>query len=202
MIENKILRNIILIKCKKDNIEDLSENELEKVKDISLNKKNVSKQILDIDLSELNKIPNLEILSLQNFEINEQTINDIKKCKDLKVLHLETCNFNNADVFKIDNLKKIIIKYCKVKDWRKIYFPENVVINAREKIDLKEFNNIENIINLKLNNLTISNFKRILNFENLKYLNIDGSIIDSNDIQSFMRKEIEFSHKKHSRPIE
>lgn len=201
IIENEILRKYIKQKCNKYDEQDLSQSDIEKIKDISINRINFSNQVLNIDLSELEKFPNLEILSLQNFEINEIIVKHLQKCKNLKILHLEMCNFKHINIFKIENLKKLIIKYCKVENWEIIYFPESVVIEAKEKIDLKDFNNIDKIINLSLNNLTIYNFTRILDFENLKYLNIDGSSTDLNNIQSIIKNNIKFSNKKDSLPI-
>ncbi len=201
IIENEILRKYIKQKCNKYDEQDLSQSDIEKIKDISINRINFSNQVLNLDLSELEKFPNLEILSLQNFEINEITVKHLQKCKKLKILHLEMCNFKHINIFKVENLKKLIIKYCKVENWEIIYFPESVVIEAKEKIDLKDFNNIDKITNLSLNNLTICNFTRILDFENLKYLNIDGSSTDLNNIQSIIKNDIKFSNKKDSLPI-
>ena len=201
IIENEILRKYIKQKCNKYDEQDLSQSDIEKIKDISINRINFANQVLNIDLSELEKFPNLEILSLQNFEINEIAVNHLQKCKKLKILHLEMCNFKHINIFKVESLKKLIIKYCKVENWKIIYFPESVVIEAKGKIDLKDFNNIDKITNLSLNNLTICNFNRISDFENLKYLNIDGSSTDLNNIQGIIKNDIKFSNNKNSLPI-
>ena len=110
IIENEILRKYIKQKCNKYDEQDLSQSDIEKIKDISINRINFSNQVLNLDLSELEKFPNLEILSLQNFEINEITVKHLQKCKKLKILHLEMCNFKHINIFKVENLKYISLK--------------------------------------------------------------------------------------------
>lgn len=200
-IENETLRKYIQYKTSNYGKEDFLEEDLAKIKDVSLNQKNFTEELQEIDLSELSKIPNLEILSLQNFEINNQAIDKLKNCKNLKTLQLEVCYFDPNVELNIQQLENIIIKYCKIEDWRKIPLIKNVTIESGEKIDLEDLTNYEKVAELRLNNLEVHNFKKILEYKNLNKLNLDGSKVDDESVMEILKSNVEISHRDNAYPI-
>lgn len=200
-IENKILNQYAQYKTGNYGASEFTDEELEKIEDISLNQLSFSGQLQEIDLSELIKFPNLNILSLQSFAIDEETMENLKNCKNLKTLHLEVCDFDSKIMINFDQLENLIIKYCNVEDWSKISLGKRVTIQSGQTIDLESLVNNPNIEELNLNNLEIYNFKKIQAFEKLKKLNIDGSKVDDEKALDIIKNSVEVSHKKTTYPI-
>ena len=200
-IENRILNQYTQYKTGNYDASEFTDEELEKIEDISLNQLSFSGQLQKIDLSELIKFPNLNILSLQSFAIDEETMENLKNCKNLKTLHLEVCDFDSKIMINFDQLENLIIKYCNVEDWSKISLGKRVTIQSGQTIDLESLVNNPNIEELNLNNLEIYNFKKIQAFEKLKKLNIDGSKVDDEKALDIIKNSVEVSHKKTTYPI-
>lgn len=200
-IENKILNQYTQYKTGNYGASEFTDEELEKIEDISLNQLSFSGQLQKIDLSELIKFPNLNILSLQSFAIDEETMENLKNCKNLKTLHLEVCDFDSKIMINFDQLENLIIKYCNVEDWSKISLGKRVTIQSGQTIDLESLVNNPNIEELNLNNLEIYNFKKIQAFEKLKKLNIDGSKVDDEKTLDIIKNSVEVSHKENTYPI-
>lgn len=107
MIESRKLTEILQNILRKEGIK---ENDLKKVENISLNKKMLNGKENDIELKEIEKIPNLKTITISNFEIDNQILEIINNHKKLKTLNLDGSKFEK-DI--INNINKNIKLSCK-----------------------------------------------------------------------------------------
>ena len=196
MIEREDLLNILKIILNKDNIilEDL-----DKIEDLTLNKYKLNNSPNDIDLKELNLFKNLKTLTLINFNIRSKDIEAINKNKNLWAVQFSKCIFEDAIPINT-GVKYLIIDYCKEIKYELINNNRTTrIIGATVDLDLiKQTNQIERLF---LQNCDIKNERTLLNYTQLKYLNIDGSRINS-DILNNLDKNIQISYKTEYHPEE
>lgn len=81
MFNNKKLEQAIKYKIFREIEQDLTINDLEDIEEISLQNIDLKGNIIGIDLSELNKLSNLKMLSLKDFDLTD---NDIKSLNNLR----------------------------------------------------------------------------------------------------------------------
>ena len=109
MIKSKKLLEILEDSLNK---KEILQKDLEKIEDLSLNKKNLNGLENDIELKELEYFTNVKTLTIANFKINKEIINIINKQRNLCAIQFSKCEFE--DIVPINkNIKYIIIDKCK-----------------------------------------------------------------------------------------
>lgn len=199
IIDNEIRKRIEYLLEKKS--DEITEEELNTVKDLNLTNIDYSNEILNTDLGELEKIKNLENLKLNEFEINNEIIKSLYKCKKLKNLYLNLCTVSGENI-KMNNLNKIFFDHCIIENWNKIELPNEIYILTGADINLDKFINAENIKTLSIRGANILNIKKILEFKNLEILNLDGSTIDDENILDMIKNKVKISKEDSCLPIE
>lgn len=200
---NKYLEQIIRIKLAKMNNEQITNENFEKITELGLNNVTFSNKPKDIDLSEIKPFSNLQILTLQNFQIDDIDLNLLSEFKNLKTLQISSCNISSNKTHQIPALEKLIINTSQFKNFPKIILPKSVVINGiNRNIDLENLEGIENVENIYLTNIKkIVNFEIVYQMRLLNILNIDGSKIDNKKVLENLRENISVSHKPNSLKI-
>ncbi len=188
MIKSTKLLSILKDILNKDNIQ---EKDLKEVKDITLNKKLLNGKENDIDLTELELLPNLKTLTIINFYIDKKIIDIINKKKLLWAVQFTKCKFQTAEQINND-IKYLIVEQC--ENFEPILINNNEIIRIiGENIDLNLLKSNE-AKQLYLQECNIKNSEKILEYRNLKYLNLDGSKIDK-DIIEKIKEDIQISNK-------
>lgn len=194
-INNENLSKNIAYQIGKYNQRDFSIEELESIREIGINKKDMRGEAIDIDIKEISVLKNLQILCLTNFVINDEEIENIKKCEKMTCLCLELCEINDIIEEKdLSYLKNVLIKLCDLKSLNKILLPNYVGFQNCD-IDLKKISNPTNIVVLEIKNCKVKNINLLNGFKNLKKLVLDGSRIDSMDIIDKLKRNIIVSFK-------
>lgn len=200
-ILNKEVREYIGYKIEKYDEEEFNESDLQQITDLCLNNVNFLGEKLEIDLFDIIKLPNLEILTLQYFVINDEIVDILNQCSNLRVLHLISCELNNKKILNNATLESLLISTSKIEGDININFPEIVEIIDNQIIDLKFLVQKQQIKKLFIHNCNIKNFENIHEFRGLESLNLDGSTID--DIKSIeqIKKHIPVSIKEKYLPV-
>ena len=200
---NKYLVKDIYTKLLKFSGEPLSREELESIKEFSVNNFTYSGELKGINLEELKVMPNIEKLTLQRFQISDEELKALENLESLKDLFFSGCSFNAKEFYEFPNLSSIEFNTCKYRQFPKIKLPKIVYINcAEDGLVLRDLTNLQNV-----EYITMKNIKKIMDFnltsqmQNLKKLNIDGSDVDDKKTLKDLSKKIQVSHESNSYPI-
>lgn len=153
VIENKEIKNSIYKKLNKNNTEKITQNELNKIKEIT--------ELRTHDLSELAFLKNLEKLSIEWSD--DDSLLAIQNLNKLKYLKIENCpNIDNIDYLR--NLNKL--EYLSISN-------DNLT-----NIDVLEY--LSNLKELHLSGENIRDLSPIDKMINLEILYINGEKITDN----------------------
>lgn len=174
-INNTELQRLIALKCNKLDFEEVSDEDIEKIDEISLKGKLINGRMSGIDLDTVQLFPNLVSLSISDLEVTQQFIEDISKLKQLKKLEIVGCPFGEVD-FNILEQENINIQFigCEALPFK---YPKVKDINVRgSNLDFEsiDFSNVENI---NITESRINNAYDLLDYKNLKKVNIDASAL-------------------------
>lgn len=196
MIESRKLTEILQNILRK---EEITENDLKKVENISLNKKMLNGKENDIELKEIEKIPNLKTITISNFEIDNQILEIINNHKKLKILQFSRCEFK--EILPINkNIKYIVIDKC--QNFKCDLINNNEIVRIIDaKVELSGKENLKQTKELYLQNCEIKNSIKLCEYQKLKTLNLDGSKFEK-DIINNINKNIKLSCKDTYNPIE
>ena len=201
MIEDKHLKKAIEYKVGKFSGETLTIDDLLSIGELSLSNYSFSGEKRNINLLELKALPNLRSLDLQYFNIDEDVIRMLNEFEKLDSLQLVSCNFASSESLKNRALRNLGFNSCRIKDYSKIFVPQMLTIINTEKIKLEALQGLENVEILNLQNSTIRGMSKVLECNKLRKLNLDGSVLDDNEIISKLSKRIEISREDKYLPI-
>ena len=200
---NKFLVKDIYTKLLKFSGKPLSREELESIKEFSVNNFTYSGELKGINLEELKVMPNIEKLTLQRFQISDEELKALENLESLKDLFFSGCSFSAEEFYEFPNLSSIEFNMCKYLQFPKIKLPKIVYINcAEEGLDLGNLTNLQNVEYITMKNIKkIKDFNLTSQMQNLKKLNIDGSDVDDKKTLKDLSKKIRVSHESNSYPI-
>ena len=200
---NKYLVKDIYTKLLKFSGKPLSREELESIKEFSVNNFTYSGELKGINLEELKVMPNIEKLTLQRFQISDEELKALENLESLKDLFFSGCSFNAKEFYEFPNLSSIEFNTCKYHQFPKIKLPKIVYINcAEDGLDLGDLTNLQNVEYITMQNIKkIKDFNLTSQMQNLKKLNIDGSDVDDKKTLKDLSKKIQVSHESNSYPI-
>ena len=76
-IKSEDFKDLICIELDKDLIEDVSDEDLNQIEDFTLNRYNISGELSDINLQDIQSLKNLKSLTVNSFDINNDIISII-----------------------------------------------------------------------------------------------------------------------------
>lgn len=178
-IKNKDLALYLGFKLNKIGNE-FSSDELEQLKELVINQYNSFNEFCEVDLDVLNFTKNLERLELKNFEITDEIINKIKNIDTLNKLSLDHClidDFNkigdmDVDFLEIFNNKFLRTNFLKNKNYKGLLLSDSL------SIDIENIKDMNNLSILNLTNSNIVNPSLIGNLKSLKILHIEKTDIE------------------------
>ncbi len=197
-MNNEIIKSKIYNNLKKQFSEQLTDEELKKIKSITLNAKDSNQNRINYDEYDYKCLENLETITLNGFIIDDEMITKLNYLKNLKTIIFNHCTFKNEKTIN-NELENLLITYSKLEKFNLFKKVENIkVLELIEvgEIDLKDITNMENIIELSIYNSKIRNSIMINDFKNLKKLKLDGSLVDEEKFSELLNKSIEFSYKE------
>ena len=204
-INDKNLLKTIKIKMYTDEL-----NDIEDIKDISIQNISLMQHKLNIDLTEIVKLKNLKSISLKFFEITDKVIEAIDQLDFIETIEFSMCIFKNKSILS-NKLKSIVIYNCQEFDINMIN--SNISLEKLQIIhsgiiditDLKQFKNLKflkiahcNVINISsidmlecleqlyLNHIEITCDMDIKKMHNLKLISLNGSKVQ--DQEKYVKK--------------
>lgn len=196
MIKSKDFLDIIEIILDKEKID---EQDLNNVKNLTLNKYEIGGKETDIDLNELRFLKNLKTLILNKFSIDKNIISYINDNKNLEAIQFTNCKFE--DIIQINKeINYVVFDYC--ENVKLEFFNNNKTIKMiGSKIDLKQLKQFEDIEELYFQNCEIQNIEEILKYQKLKLINLDGSSFENKNVLTKIPKNVKVKYKEEYCPV-
>jgi len=168
------IRDDIEIQLNKS-IEEVSNNDLLKIKKITLNRLGYGDEVKNVNYNEVSLFKNLEELNVFNCMINEDFVRSIMGLKKIKILKLYNCDFVDyvSRVLNVFDLEELVINNC--------IGIEDVKIEKLKYLELKNVKMSFPIINVGV--LNVSNINEKINLGVLK--NIGKIIIDEKEYNNY-----------------
>ncbi len=196
-IKNQYLKENIYNTFSKKMDEDISENELKKIKSIVINNVNEKLERIHYDAEDFECIKYVEKLIIQKLTITNEIMQKINNMQNLKSISFNYCRFEN-NIQLVNNIETLIV-VCPEKFDFKNHLNLNKVtflklINV-DNIDINDLMNYE-IEELYLYNCAIKNLKELTNLESLRILKLDGSKFDDDALELLKKKNIVFQYNQ------
>lgn len=185
LLKTKFIQEKMVNLFNLQSVEDINEEILNKIEDITLNYYNFKKEKIEYDFSDLKLMPNLKSITLNDFDLDANLANSINELSNLTTITFNNCNMNcecdiNVAVENVflSNTSFACIDFFKNKNSIKHIYMQ----------DIKDYINLEKIIEcielekMELLNSNIINTKFLKNFTKLNELNLSGSRAD--DLES------------------
>ena len=132
--------------------QELTEEDLLKITEVSINGKDLQGNSNDYDFKDFLKMTNLQYLNLQNFIIDNYETNIINRIKTLKTLQLTDCKIKSKSTL-FNNIELLSFTSC-------------------TKVNLKYFENLKSLNTLKINLCGKAKIDSLDGFANLKTIDI------------------------------
>lgn len=196
-IKNQYLKENIYNTFSKKMDENISENELKKIKSIVINNVNEKLERIHYDAEDFECIKYVEKLIIQKLTITNEIMQKINNMQNLKSISFNYCRFEN-NIQLVNNIETLIVVYPEKFDFKnhvnlnKVTFLK--LINV-DNIDINDLMNYE-IEELYLYNCAIKNLKELTNLESLRILKLDGSKFDDDSLELLKKKNIVFQYNQ------
>ncbi len=199
-IINDELKFKIYNALKKNHEEEIIEEELKKVKSISINQNNLNGT--RIEAKDFEYLKYVESLSLNLFEITDEFIQQINSFENITHLSLNHC-IMKTDNKIINHLNSIIVTYTqnfKLNMIEDTLSPKIIRLINLEKIDLKDLIAYKNLKYIYIYNTQIEKPEFLNSFEQLKEVYLDGSTISEEILEQLREKNIKVHYKEEYLP--
>ena len=191
----------ISYKVGKFNQEHLEKEDFLKVEEISLNNRGLSGELHNIRLDDLSLLPNLKMITLQYFVLDDAAIDLLNSIPKLGSLHLASCDYRSNKELKNQSVRTLILQSCKAS-LDKVNATENFyIVSPREELDLSKLKGKRNIKKLFVQKSKIKGVASITECDNLETLNLDGSTLDDEKVLDSIKPEVKVSKKDNYTPI-
>jgi len=166
---------------------EFTTEELGELTELNLNQLNEFGEKEEVDVEVLDYTPNLETLTLRNFEITDELIERIKKMPNLKSIAFDRCLISdfskigeiNVDYLSISNNRFLTTDFLKGKKYK------GLILNDSDNIDIANIADMEGLEVLYVTNSHVENPNMIGKLKDLRTLHVENSDIE--DI-SFMQE--------------
>lgn len=201
-IANEEMKFKIYNALKKDYEEEISEEELKKVRSISINQTNEFLEGEKVEEKDFEVLRNVESLTLNLFEITDELIQQINSFENLSYLVLNHCTIRAEKKIR-NHLKNIIVTYTqnfKLSLFEHSLSAEMVQLVNLDKIDIKDLSAYKNLEYIYIYNTQLENLQYLENFEKLKKVYLDGSTISEQVLNYLKEKKIKVHYAKEYLP--
>lgn len=201
-IKNEELKFKIYNILKKEDDEEITEDELKSITAISINKKDYDAQDIVFEENDFQVLKYVERLTLNLFEINDELVKQIALLENLNTLILNHCTFQTKMQFT-NSFKNLMISYPKNLDLE--IFTNSFALEmfqlVEAKVDLQVLKKYENLQYLYLYNSQIEKLESLLEFQNLKEVGLDGSNISEEVLKQIKNKNIMLHYADEYLPV-
>ena len=184
-IRQYIINNTTIINNK------ITQNNLEQIEDININKLNLKLEEAVFIPEELKLLINLKSCTLLGFDIDDKLLNNINELKYLNKLDFEYCKYNGSSKI-INKILEIRLKDSDITLLNIINtnILKTLTMENIDNIDLLLIAKYKKIEKLKLLNCNITNFDYITELKDLKELTLIGTNIENSNIHNKVDKNV------------
>lgn len=203
-IENEELKRQIALRAGKLSFNDVTEEDLDYITELTLSMKSMSGEKNEIDFSTLELFPALRKVRVIGFDINQNEIDIVSRLDWLETLEFSKCKFGEVSFKEIEEkLKRIDFSECGelVFEYPKV---KNILINQCS-VDFSRIS-LVGVQNIYVLESMIKNLPDLKEYPELRKVNLDGTtVLDENGAEV---KEVvvsdttELSHKDHVEKID
>ena len=170
----------------------ITEEQLESVSDITINNKSLSGKERNVDLTEVRKLPNLESLTIANFELQKPQADAISSLQGLEELTIEDSSIDSK--INLSKLSVLAVNNSIVKDLDFLpkakemsFFLLDVNISQLEKFK-------DTLESLRIYGGRIIDGNKLEQFEKLRSVEIESTSIDKEILKKLEAKGIEVEY--------
>lgn len=156
---------------------EMTEIEKQSIVDITINHKKFNGKNTDSNISEVLEFPCLEKCTISGFNITEEDIKVLNKCKTLKEIQFSNCNFININLL-LKNIETLIIDNCKgslgsiFERLEELTFLQVV---GHEIFDIKHIEKCKKLRKIYIQDTVIKRIELLKNFAELELVNLNKS---------------------------
>lgn len=159
-IENIDLKQKLQGICNKK-IEEIQEEDIEKIKDITINAKDNIGNFISNNLKDLTYFKNLEYCTIKDYKITKESFEAIYQVRIIESLEFVSCAFINKSEIKL-KLKQLRFSFCNGFDVGEIFEEsqiENIIFNNCDDFTLNNLNKIIGLETIELNEIKLDKKK-------------------------------------------
>ena len=195
-IKSEDLKRLLAVKCCRLDFKDVTENDLEKIQEINLSGKRVDGSRSDIDLDVINMLPNLGVVGISNFHIDQHAIDMLLRLKRLSTLDFIDCDFDNIEFSNVNMNLKLRIRGCSKIPFKYPALREVDIIGSVVNFEDIDFSNA---IGVTILESKVFNAKDLDDYINIERVRLDGSTLYDTEEKEIAdiktREKVEYSHK-------
>lgn len=161
----------------KKSFDEMNDMERQEIKDIALNHKDFRGNNTETKIYEVLQLPGLESCTINGFNIINEDIRDLKKCKNLKSIQFSNCNFTNCNI-SLKKLDSLIIDNCK-GNIEKLFINLGELnflqVVSTEEFDISYIEKCQGLRKIYIQDTIIKKIEKLKQLNNLEYVNLNQS---------------------------
>jgi hypothetical protein len=199
MIKNPELLKLVKYKLGVfDASKEISEEDLAKVRELSVRNKSISGKPLDIDLTELTQLTGIEDLDLQLFSVGKREAEAISALKNLRRLTIRDSRVDGT--IALDQLENLTIERGRIESSASLPDAASINLIGLEEVDVSRFLSE----NSKASSLTIrggkiSNLNRLTNLNSLRSVTIEATKADKDTLKDLVNNNVYVKYNEDER---
>lgn len=161
----------------KKSFNEMNETEKQSIVDITINYKKFNGKNTDSIISEVLEFPCLIRCTINGFNVTEDDIRNLKKCKNLKSIQFSNCNFININI-SLEDIETLILDNCKgslEKILKKLEELTFLQVVGQEVFDITNIEGCKKLKKIYIQDTKIKNLEILKKFKDLEYVNLNKS---------------------------
>lgn len=172
-ITNPELQRQITSKFHKLSFEDVSEEEIAILDDITLRKTLYTGEETKVQLSDILLFPQIKRVLIDGYDILPEEMEMIMSQGCLEKIQFNLCRFQKVDFSQLEQLPQLIW-FCYCKNLPKNYWKNGKINIDRMRVDFDQID-FSKVDDVTIKNSKIVNVHSLQEFQNLKYMILDFS---------------------------
>lgn len=197
-IKNSKLREYLEYKLNKNKEDEILEEELEEITEITISGNTFSNEKIRDDLNDLKYFRNLKKCMIKDTIIADSNVDKINKLNKLETLHFDNCRFENSQNKIQLYLRKLFLTFCdnvQISEFKIYDSVIDILIDSGKDISLKGIENFEKLEKVHLKSLKLTDLTDICKLKKLKYLNLNGSIVKDKKSLEILKTKLDIEYK-------
>ena len=201
MIQSKDLKKLVGYKVGKFRGEELTDKDIQSVRDLVISGKKLNGTESDIRIAELKHFPNLELISISQFVLDNTSLDVLKQISSLRSISFNQCEIKEDSETVFDKTTSLTYKNCRISDYSTIGLAENTTFIGEPKIKLGALKNKEKVKKLSLQECSLDSLEELFGYEKLELLQLLGTELEDTKGKEELKNKICVIENDKTRPI-